>query len=214
MGSEPSGGRPNHCLQRYDRNVKQQLFGRFPSDPRAYFPTVAWVTAITSLVLALAVAVTAAVHYRSELTTLQRHVPQTAGRSPGTAPVRLASTTVMLPPRGKLNGGVTILTARRAGGPTQVELAVHISGARPHTSYILLAFNCAGSSGYQTWATGVTNGRGTGTLVGQAMLVSGRSQYWLYVNPSSSGGGSEAGLRISLTAAGNFFASPAGNPAC
>lgn len=200
--------------QRYDRDVKQQPLDRDPGRPRPYPSSVVWVTAVALLVVALAGAVTVAVHYRSEVTTLQRHVPQRAARpSPGTGPVRLASTAVRLPPRGKLTGSVTILTAKSASGSTQIELAVHISGAQPHTSYVLIAYNCAGHV-YQTWAAGISNARGSGTLNGHALPVSADSQYWFYVSPSSSGGDAEAGLLGSLTAAGTFSASPAGNPTC
>ena len=200
--------------QRYDRDVTRQPFDRNPAGRGLTRPVVAWVTAVALLVVALAGAVTFAVHYRSEVTTLQRHVPQSAGtHSPRTSLVRLASTAVRLPPRGKLTGGVIIVTAKSASGPIQIELAVHINGARPRTSYVLIAYNCAGGE-YQTWAAGLTNARGSGTLNGHAMPVSAHSQYWFYVSPSSSGAGAEAGLRGSLTAAGNLSASPAGNPAC
>lgn len=195
--------------------MRHRAFDSNPGNPRVYPSRVAWVTAVALLVAALAGAVTVAVHYRSEVTALQRHLAQAAGRrSPGTAPIKLASMAVRLPPRGKLSDRATILTASSASGPTQIELSVHLSGARPHTSYALVAFNCAGSSGYQTWAAGTTNAHGSGTLSGHAMPVSARSQYWLYVSPSSSGGSAEAGLRGGLTASGNFSASPAGDPAC
>lgn len=95
----------------------------------------------------------------------------------------------------------------------QIEPSAHIRGARPNTGYELTAFNCAGRSGYQTWAVGVTNAHGTGALSGQALSVSPRSEYWLYINPSQSGENAEAGLRASFNGAG-FSASPAGDPAC
>lgn len=199
--------------RRYHRDVKSQPFDRNPGRAGPYPPLVAWAAAVGLLVVALAGAVAVAVHYRAEVTTLQRHVPEAARLSPGTAPASLASTAVTLPPRGKLTGGVTILTAKSVSGSTQIELSVHISGARRHSSYVLIAYSCARHV-YQTWATGVTNARGSGTLSGHALRVSAHGQYWFYLSSSSSGGSAEAGLRGSLTAAGTFSASPAGNPAC
>ena len=176
---------------------------------------IAWGIAIALLAAALAGAITVAVHYRSEVATLKRRLPVATGRHfPSAGPVTLATTAVRLPSRGTLSAGVTILTAKSARGLAQIELSVHISGARQHTAYALIAFNCAGSSGYQTWAAGVTNARGSGTLSGQAMSVSPGNEYWLYVSPSSSGGSSEAGVLGGFTASGTFSASPAGDPAC
>jgi hypothetical protein len=195
--------------------VKHQPVDIRPGDRRTNPSLIAWAVAVALLAAALAGAITVAVHYRSEVATLRRQLPAATGRhSPRAVLMTLASTAVRLPSRGTLSGGVTILTAKSASGLAQIELSAHISGARPHTAYALIAFNCAGSSGYQTWAAGVTNARGSGTLSGQTMSVSPGNEYWLYVSPSSSGGNSEAGVLGGFTAAGKFSASPAGDPAC
>ncbi len=55
----------------------------------------------------------------------------------------------------------------RLSGALASKSIPNISGARPHISYALVAFNCAGSSGYQTWAAGATNAHGSGTLSGR-----------------------------------------------
>lgn len=172
-----------------------------------------WVVAVALLAAALAGAVAVAVHYRSQMATLGRLRAATRHHSVRAVPLTLGSAAVKLPSRGTLSGGVTILTAKSASGSTQVALSVHIRGARPDTGYVLLAFNCAGSSGYQTWAAGVTNAHGSGTLSGHALSVSPRNEYWLYLS-SSSGASSEAGIRGRFTAAGKFSASPATDPAC
>jgi hypothetical protein len=109
---------------------------------------------------------------------------------------------------------MTVVSAKSADGLTQIVLSVHLGGGRPHTGYALIAFDCAGSCGYQTWASGATNAHGSGTLSGHARTMSPSDKYWLYVSLSSSGMSSEAGLRGSFTTAGKFSATPAGNPAC
>ena len=184
-----------------------------PHDRRTNPSPVAWVVAVALLAAALAGAVTVAVHYRSEVATLQQLRAATGRHSLRAVPMTLGSTAVKLPSRGTLSGGVTILTAKAASGLTQVALSARISGARPNTGYALFAFNCEGSSGYQTWAAGVTNAHGSGSLSGEALSVSPRNEYWLYLS-SSSGASSEAGIRGRFTAAGKFSAFPAGDPAC
>jgi hypothetical protein len=190
-----------------------------PTDPdprrgRTNPSPAAWVVAVTLLAAALAGAITVAVHYQGKAETLQRRLSAATGRhSPRAMPLTLTSKALRLPARGTLSGGVTILAATSASGLMQIQPSAHISGARPNTGYELTAFNCAGSSGYQTWAVGVTNAHGSAALSGQALSVSPRSEYWLFINPSSSGENAEAGLRASFACAG-FSASPAGNPAC
>lgn len=194
--------------------MRHQPTGTGPRDRRANPSPGAWVVAVTLLAAALAGAITVAAHYRGRAATLQRQLSAVTGRhSPAALPLTLRSTAVRLPAHGRLSGGVTILAATSASGLIQIEPSAHISGARPNTGYELTAFNCAGSSGYQTWAVGLTNARGFGALSGRAFSVSPRTEYWLYINPSSSGENAEAGLRASFTGAG-FSASPAGDPAC
>jgi hypothetical protein len=189
--------------------------GGISRDRQSSFLRAVWVAAVTLLAVALAGAIVVAVHYRSEVATLRRQLLTAAGHHRGrVGPVTLSSTTVKLPSRGTLHGGVTVFSAKSASGLTRIVLSVHLRGGRPHTQYALLAFDCTGSSGYQVWAAGGTNAHGSATLSGHAQTVSPSDQYWLYVSPSSSGGSSEAGLRGDFRAAGKFSASPAGNPAC
>jgi hypothetical protein len=51
-------------------------------------------------------------------------------------------------------------------------VSARITGGRPHTDYTLIGFDCAGTTGYQPWATGVTDVAGTGRLSGHARTVS------------------------------------------
>lgn len=194
--------------------MKRQPTNTNPRDRRTNPSPAAWVVAVTLLAAALAGAITVAAHYRGRAATLQRQLNVATGRHPPAAlPLTLRSTAIRLPARGTLSGGVTILAATSASGLIQIEPSAHISGARPDTGYELTAFNCTGSSGYQTWAVGVTNAHGSGALSGRAFSVSPRTEYWLYINLSSSGENAEAGLRASFTGAG-LSASPAGEPAC
>ena len=194
--------------------MRHQPTNTNPRDRRINPSPAAWVVAVMLLAVALAGAITVAVHYRGKAATLQRQLSAVMGRpSPTALPLTLRSTAVRLPARGTLSGGVIILAATSASGLTQIEPSAHIRGARPNTGYELTAFNCAGNSGYQTWASGVTNAHGSGALSGRAFSVSPRSEYWLYINPSSSGGNAEAGLRANFTGTG-FSASRAGDPAC
>ncbi|MBO0832136.1 MAG: hypothetical protein J2P29_09220, partial [Actinobacteria bacterium] len=107
----------------------------------------------------------------------------------------------------------TVISAWQSGRHVQIEVDAHITGARPEARYALIGFDCTGSTGYQTWATGVISADGSGDLSGPARAVSLRDQYWLYLSPPS-GESTGAGIRGSFTAARRFAASPAGNPAC
>ena len=138
----------------------------------------------------------------------------TATPAPAPEPLTLAGGTVALPSSGALSGEVTVFSARTSGRLAHIMLSAQISGARPHTRYELIGFDCEGSSaGYQTWAAGITDAGGRGTLTGPALPVSLRDYYWLYLRlPRSQG--PQSGLLGSFTATGRFSASHAGNPAC
>jgi hypothetical protein len=169
--------------------------------------------AVALLASALAVAITVALHYRGEVAALRGHPPPPPVSVPRSgARLTLTSSTVALPRHGTLVGVVTVISARSSGDLAQVALSAHITGGRPHTGYTVVGFDCAGSSGYESWAAGVTNADGSGNLTGHAWLVSLRDSYWLYLSPSS--GSTGRGLHGSFTAAGRFSAVPAGDPAC
>jgi hypothetical protein len=186
------------------------------ANPRTISRPAASLTVIVLLAAALAGAITVAVHYRGQAAALHRRPARSVTASPpsATEPVTLASGTVALPSSRTLNGEVTVFSARTSGRLAQIMLSAQISGARPHTRYELIGFDCEGSSaGYQTWAAGITDAGGRGNLSGQALPVSLSDDYWLYLRlpPSQS---PQSSLLGSFTTAGKFSASPTGNPAC
>lgn len=184
------------------------------AEPRTVSSRIAWVLAVVLLAAALAVAIAVALHYRAKVAALRRHPRSVAASLPAsTVPPTLSSRTVMLPPYGALNGEVTVVSAKFSGGLEQIVLSAHISGGRPHTGYTLIGFDCAGSTGYESWAAGVTDAHGSGNLSGHAWMVSLTDEYWLYLSPSSGIGG--PGVHLSFTTAGRFTpVVPAGDPAC
>ncbi len=187
------------------------------ADRRTISSGVAWTIAVVALLAAaLAGAITVAVHYRGEVASLRRQLHSVpASHPPSTLPLTLSSKTVALPSYGALNGVVTVVSAKKSsGGLAQIALSAHISGGRPRTIYALTGFDCVGSPGYETWAAGVTDAHGVGNLSGNALTVSLRDEYWLYLSPSSRPSDAGPGLDGIFTAAGKFSASPAGNPAC
>lgn len=194
--------------------MKSEPGDTISAEPRTISSRVAWVSAVALLAAALAVAIAVAVHYRAEVTALQRH-PHSVAASlpPSTVPLALSSRTVTLPSYGALNGAVTIVSAKLSGGLEQIAVSAHISGGRPHTGYTLIGFDCAGSTGYESWAAGVTDTHGSGNLSGHAWTVSLTDEYWLYLSPSSGIGG--PGADVSFTTAGRFSpVVPAEDPSC
>jgi hypothetical protein len=110
-------------------------------------------------------------------------------------------------------GAVTVVSAKFSGGLEHIVLSAHISGGRPHTGYTLIGFDCAGSTGYESWAAGVTDAHGSGNLSGHAWTVSLTDEYWLYLSPSSGSGG--PGVHVGFTTDGRLSAVVhAGDPAC
>lgn len=209
MTSELS--RTSNCI------VRPQPADVISANPRAVRSWLAWVV-VAVLAAALAGAMTVAVHYRGEVVALRRQIrPAPAIRpapelpSSRAVPLSLSSGTARLPPYKSLNGEVTVFSVQ-AGQQAQIMLSARISGGRPDTRYDLIGFDCDGSVGYQTWATGTTGADGSGDLNGAALTVSLHDSYWLYLSlPSGSAG---PGLLGNFTATGQFSAVSAGNPAC
>ncbi len=170
--------------------------------------------AVALLAAALAGAITVAVHYRAEAAALRRQLRSAPLHPRSAVPPRLSSMSAALPSYGALHAEVTVFSARPVGELTQIVLSAHISGGLPNTSYALTGFDCAGSSGYETWAAGVTGADGTANLIGHAWTVSLRDEYWLYLSPSSFQGVAGRGLHGSFTTAGRFSAAPAGYTPC
>jgi hypothetical protein len=195
--------------------VKPQQVELVSGGPRTVATRIVRVLAVALLVVALTAVTTIALHYRGEIAALRRQLrPASTALRPSSVPLTLNSKTVALPASGALNGVVTVVSARLSGSQARIMLSVHISGGRPRTSYALTSFDCAGSTGYQSWAAGVTGADGSGTLSGPTWTASLSAEYWLYLMPLSSGGSAGPGLDARFAAAGTFSATPAGNPAC
>jgi hypothetical protein len=196
--------------------VKPEPVDIISAEPRTISSRVAWMLAVALLVAVavLAVAIAVAVHHRAGVAALHRHPHPVAASLPlSTAPLTPSSKTVTLPSYGALNGAVTVVSAKFSAGLEQIMLSAHISGGRPHTGYALIGFDCAGSTGYESWAAGVTDAHGSGNLSGHAWTVSLTDEYWLYLSPSSGSGG--PGVHVSFTTDGRLSAVvPAGDPAC
>src|SRR5260370_15595835 len=113
-----------------------QPAGGISHDRPATFLWAAWVAAVPLLAVALAGAIAAAVHYRSEVATLHRQLRTASGRGPGrVGPVTLSSTTVTLPSRGTLSGELTVFSAKSAAALTRIATSGHLRRRRPHTLY-------------------------------------------------------------------------------
>jgi hypothetical protein len=174
----------------------------------------AWPIAVVLLTGALLAAIALTVHYHGEDVALLHRLRTPPKSHPaGIALPMLASSTVALPADRTLNGAVTVISAKSSTGQARIVLSAYIAGGAPDTTYTLIAFDCTGRSGYQSWATGRTDGRGVGLLTGQSWPVFMNDKFWLYLSRSSSGA-SGPGLLGTFSAAGTFSASVAGNPAC
>jgi len=193
--------------------VKPEPADMISAEPRTLSSWVSWAL-VAVLAAALAVAIAVAVHYHAEVAALRQHPrPVPASRPPGTGPLTLSSRTVTLPSYGTLNSTVTIASARFSGGLEHIVVSAHITGGRPRNGYILFVFDCAGSTGYQPLAAGVTDAHGSGNLTGHAWSVSLTDQYWLYLSPSSGLVG--PGIHVSFTTDGRFSVGvPVGELAC
>jgi hypothetical protein len=132
---------------------------------------------VVLLAATLAAAIGVAVHYRDEV--LHRTMSPLPPRG---APARQVTVFVAqspLPARGALAGQVTVFVARSSAGRAEVVVSAHISGARPHATYELVGNDCASNSPDRTWATGVTDSRGSAQLIGHLWTVSTSDAYFL-----------------------------------
>jgi hypothetical protein len=161
---------------------------------RAFANRIAW-SVVALLSASLAIAIIVAVHYHGQVVALHhqaRHTPRPAV-SPTSSPATTApsgptvsSTNVALVPAGSLTGEVTFVAANPpAGSQTNIVIIAHVRGGRPHTRYTLTGGSCSGGS-HQQWASGVTDARGNGELVGPVRRISQAANYWLELNPAVS----------------------------
>ena len=181
-------------------------FGGWPRPPR--WP---WTAAVVVLTVALAAAITTAIHYRA---AAERHRVRaaTAAGSPGPGLLMLSARTVAIPSSGPLTGEITVFSVLPAHGPAQVMLRGQISGGSPHKRYALAGNDCRSNGSAHPWAAGVTNARGYATLSGPAWTVSPKDEYWLWLVPSPRS--QIPGLHGSLAPGGSLTAFPAGWSQC
>jgi hypothetical protein len=133
--------------------------------------------AVMLLAAALAAAVAVAVHYRDAVlhrstSPLPRH-----GALAGHVTVFVAQSP--LPPLGALAGQVTVFVAQSSPGRAEVVVSALIRGARPHATYELVGNDCASNGSDHTWASGVTDSRGSAELIGHPRTVSTNDAYFL-----------------------------------
>jgi hypothetical protein len=145
-----------------------------------------WLIVLAETV-ALAVAVTAAVHYRA-----QARAPH-PGRAPAVSVTtslpmpEMTTVALALPADGAVTGTVVITAAALPGaGLVEFTVSAVITGGQPGTVYDLDGNDCSTISplGDHVWATGVTSAAGVADLVGYAWTGAAADRYWLTLDPS------------------------------
>jgi hypothetical protein len=129
------------------------------AEPRKIPLKAVWAAMFVLLLAGLAGTATALVHYRGQVTTLQRQLrtaeaagPSLAVSSPAPQPVTSASTALLT--SGPLAGKVTFVSAAPPGGQPWFTVTAHISGGRPHTRYALTGGSCSSSGHRRLWRPG------------------------------------------------------------
>ena len=145
-----------------------------------------WLIVLAETV-ALAVAVTAAVHYRA-----QARAPH-PGRAPAASVTtslpmpEMTTVALALPADGAVTGTVVITAAALPGGGlVEFTVSAVITGGQPGTVYDLDGNDCSTTSPLtdHVWATGVTSAAGVADLVGYAWTGAAADRYWLTLDPS------------------------------
>jgi hypothetical protein len=147
---------------------------------------VAWLTAVVLLAAALTGAIIVAVHYHREAAALHRQLRTARASAPPSAvSPMLSSTATELPAFGPLVGEVTVFAAARSSARlAQIIVTARISGGRPHSSYELIGGDCAGNAADHSWASGVTDARGSADLTGHVWRVAMGHEYYLILSSS------------------------------
>ena len=163
--------------------------GREPREPgegarRA--PGLAWLLAGT-LAVALAVAVTAAVHYRAEAGRPRPGVLPATSRAAVLPLPQVTSTALRLPARGGVAGTVVITAAALPGAArAQFTVSAVITGGAPGTVYDLIGNDCSDVSPLpdKVWATGLAGADGRADLTGYAWTGAVADRYWMTLDPA------------------------------
>ena len=193
------------------RDADVLVSGREPRDRAPRPGGLAWLLAGV-LTVALAIAVTAAVHYRAEA---GRSRPGAQPASPlPTSPVpQVTSAALRLPAGGRVAGTVVITAAAFPGARrAQFTVSAVITGGTPGTVYDLIGNDCSDASPLpdKVWATGLAGADGTADLTGYAWTGAVADRYWMSLDPSP---GHPPGLRGQF-AQGSAASFPAGREPC
>jgi len=144
-----------------------------------------WLLVLAETV-ALAVAVTVAVHYRAAARGLHRGAPSTATLTSPSLP-DVSTVVLALPADGTVTGTVVITTAALPGaGRGQFTVSAVITGGVPGTFYDLIGNDCSTADPLpdDVWATGLAGANGRADLVGYAWTGAVADRYWLVLDPS------------------------------
>jgi hypothetical protein len=189
--------------------------GREPREPGERARRTAglpWLLAGT-LAVALAVAVTAAVHYRAEAGRPRPGVLPASSRAAVLPLPQVTSTALRLPARGGVAGTVLITAAALPGaGRAQFTVSAVITGGTPGTVYDLIGNDCSDVSPLpdKVWATGLAGADGRADLTGYAWTGAVADRYWMTLDPSP---GHPPGLHGRF-ARGQATSFPAGQAPC
>jgi hypothetical protein len=163
--------------------------GREPGEPGERARRTAglpWLLAGT-LAVALAVAVTAAVHYRAEAGRPRPGVLPASSRAAVLPLPQVTSTALRLPARGGVAGTVVITAAALPGaGRAQFTVSAVITGGIPGMVYDLIGNDCSDVSPLpdKVWATGLAGADGTADLTGYAWTGAVADRYWMTLDPA------------------------------
>jgi hypothetical protein len=130
---------------------------------------------VVLLAAALAAAIAVAVHYRDEV---HRGTSSRPAHRALAGQVTVFVLQSPLPPHGALAGQVTVFVAQPSAGRAEVVVSALITGARPHATYELVGNDCASNGPGHSWATGVTDSRGSAHLIGHPWTVSTSDAYF------------------------------------
>jgi hypothetical protein len=138
---------------------------------------------------ALAVAIAAAVHYRTEAGRPDHSGAQAV--SPSASPVaEVTSAALRLPAGGGVTGTVVITAAAVPGAArAQFTVSAVLAGGTPGTVYDLIGSDCSTGDPRpdEVWATGLARADGTADLTGYTWTAAVAHLYWMALDPSPAG---------------------------
>jgi hypothetical protein len=160
--------------------------GPGPRRPRPRPGGPVWLLVFAETV-ALAVAVTVAVHYRGQAGRPHPAGPSAASLTSALALPQVNTVMLALPADGTVRGTVIITAAVLPGGRRgQFTVSAVITGGEPGTLYNLIGYDCSTGSPLpdDIWATGLAGADGTADLAGYAWTGAMADRYWLVLDPS------------------------------